>query len=172
MMANPSPFQQLGNNVTPEHIKQIAKTGQVPAHLKSAEDKDWMCIFAFYKDSLYSQLSDTPIFGEVLKEHSRKEIFSKILDYIYEATSTDVELDFRKSIVLTEGIPFDKAMDLYNFIKICVKAYEDEIQFDMDWFENLISGKTDEEEEESVHYVPLKDATGFGGNAGTILNNE
>lgn len=168
MMANPSPFQQLGN-VTPEQIKQIAKTGQVPAHLKSAEDKDWMCIFAFYKDSLYSQLSDTPIFGEVLKEHGRKEIFEKILDYIYEA-SIDFDIDFKKSIVLTEGIPFDKAMDLYNFIKICVKAYEDEIEFDMDWFENMISNKTDAEEEEQVHYVPLKDATGFGGNAGTILN--
>lgn len=162
-------FQNLGNNVTKEQIDQIAKTGTVPSHLKSVEDKQWTAIITFDVDhEVWSMTSDTPIYGEVIVEESRREMYDHLMTYIYEC-SDQYPIDFKKSKIIPEGVPIDKGLSLYNFIKICVKEYNED--FDWEWFNNVANV---DDSSDTPHYVPLKDAqaTGMGGNAGTMLKEE
>lgn len=157
-------FQQIQGNVSEQQIQEIVKTGKVPSNLKSAEDKVYTVIFRSYLSILQSSISeDTDISGEAIIAAGRRNIFEKIKNYLYNDAAQEV--DVRTSIVMVEGVDAGNAVSLYRFIKLCNQAYSDD-PFDDDMLEQYLSGFNDEEE------FRRREATGFGGNAGTIMNTE
>lgn len=161
-------FQQINGPVSEEQITEIVKTGKVPSHLKTAEDKVYYVIFRnFMFDFLSSAAEDFKIDGEVIITVGRYETFKRIKKYL----ENDGELgtDFRYSTVMVEGVDAAKGISLYRFIKLCNKAYPNEA-FDEEELEERTHGFIDDNSE-SNSINRNKMATGFGGNAGTMLND-
>lgn len=174
-------FQQINGNITQEQVMEIAKTGIVPSHLKSVDDKVYYIIMRNYMTVMYSNIAgvtDEPmeIDGEAFIVVGRHNAFNTIKEYL----SRDGEngTDLRKSIVMVEGVDAAQGVSLYRFIKLCNQAYPDEA-IDEEFLEKAIQGFTDWENDKKEFPDDMKAmnnnnavATGFGGNAGTLMNEE
>lgn len=157
-------FQEIKGKPTAEQVQQIARTGQVPSELKSAEDKVYFVIFRSFMIILKSEMAEMDIDGEAIIVEGRHNVFLKIKEYIENEYA--MSIDLRTSLVMVEGVDAGKAVSLYRFIKLCNQVYpEDAIPEET--LDAYIEGFNDEEE---VRKQPP--ATGFGGNAGTLLNGE
>lgn len=162
-------FQNINGNVTEEQVNEIARTGVVPSHLKTAEDKLYYVICRNYKYILTADIFEAEIDGEALIGVGRHDVFVKIKDYLYN--DVDMTTDLEKSLVMVEGVDAAKAISLYRFIKLCNSEYPDEA---LDNIDEFIEAKRDWEARTEGNYneKPNASATGFGGNAGTIMNEE
>lgn len=157
-------FQEIKGTPNAEQIQQIAKTGIVPSELKGPEDKVYTVIFRSYLVILQSEMSETSIDGEAIIVEGRHKVFMRIKEFLENEYTMSV--DIRTSTVMVEGVDAGKAVSLYRFIKLCNNAYPDEA-IPEEILDKYLEGFTDEEE---VKKQPA--ATGFGGNAGTLLNRE
>ena len=174
-------FQQINGNITQEQVMEIAKTGVVPSNLKSVDDKVYYIIMRNYMTVMYSNIAGVTdeypmeIDGEAFIIIGRHNAFNTIKEYL----SRDGEngTDLRKSIVMVEGVDAAQGVSLYRFIKLCNQAYPDEA-IDEEFLEKSIQGFTDWENDKKEFPDDMKAmnnnavATGFGGNAGTLMNEE
>lgn len=166
-------FQTFSQQPTPEEMKQIAKTGVVPSHLKRPEDKLYMAILRPYDEEFYSQMTtqfDVPIDGEVVIEVGRKTMFNKLKEFFGLEESLS-GVDIKTSIVLVEGVDANKGVSLYRFLELCNESYPDE-EIDPEVMEYYLQIAETEvnKPEENIPVTPNETvASGFGGNAGTML---
>lgn len=172
-------FQQINGNITQEQVMEIAKTGVVPSHLKSVDDKVYYIIMRNFMIVMYSNIAGVQdeypmeIDGEAFIVVGRHNAFNTIKEYL----SRDGEegTDLKKSIVMVEGVDASKGVSLYRFIKLCNQAYPDEA-IDEEFLERAINGLNDWEKNAPNIAKAVEDssrtATGFGGNAGTLMNEE
>lgn len=156
-------FQEIKGTPNADQIQRIAKTGQVPSELKSAEDKIYFVIFRSFMVILKSEMAEMDIDGEAIIVQGRHKTFLKIKEFMENEYA--MSIDLRTSLVMVEGVDAGKAVSLYRFIKLCNNAYPDDA-ISEETLDSYIEGFYDEEE---VRKQPA--ATGFGGNAGTLLNN-
>jgi hypothetical protein len=176
-------FQQINGNITQEQVMEIAKTGVVPSHLKSVDDKVYYIIMRNYMITMYSNIAGVmdeypmEIDGEAFIVAGRHNAFNIIKEYLTRDGENGTDL--RKSIVMVEGVDAAKGVSLYRFIKLCNQAYPDEA-IDEEFLEESIQGFTDWKENNNAPSYDIvkaveesqKPATGFGGNAGTLMNEE
>ena len=166
-----SVFQKLNGEISEGQINEIVKTGVIPSNLKDPESKIYFAIFRSYSRVLYSDFcsEESPyrqeIDGEVLICEGRYNIFNKIKEFI--ENDEERSIDMRTSIVMVEGVDAGKSISMYRFIKLCNQSYPNE-KFDEDMLEMYINGFENEEEFRNVE----NKAVGFGGNAGTLTNEE
>ena len=163
-------FQQIEGNLTEEQVMEIVQTGVVPSHLKPVEDKVYYIIMRNYMIKLFSNITDEEeeqleIDGEAFIVLGRHNAFKTIKEYL--SRDAEESTDLRKSIVMVEGVDAGKNVSLYRFIKLCNKAYPDEA-IDDEFLENAINGFNDDDKIINNNVS----ATGFGGNAGTLMNEE
>lgn len=145
----PNVFQQVTKPLNNEQIAQIAKTGVVPSSMKGPEDKLYIVILRENEEMYTSDCIE--VNGFAIIAVGRKNVFDKVKDYL---DSVERTVDFEKSIVLVEGVDAGKGISLTKFINLCNNSYPDEA------FELNIEEPHMEE----------RQATGFGGNAGTLMN--
>lgn len=155
-------FQSINKPLTQEQADEIARTGVIPSHLKNAEDKMYYVIFMNFAIEMRSNTNqETFVDGEAIVTTGRHQTFLRIKDYLEndEEATTDLE----KSMVMVEGVDASKHISLIRFIRLCNTNYPDDA-IDED-FINVFLG---------INNMPTENiaATGFGGNAGTILNKE
>jgi len=162
-------FQKINGDITQEQVMEIAKTGVVPSNLKSVDDKLYYAIMKNEMFYMYSQASgeqDIEIDGEVLIAVGRKNIFDKIKEYLLNDGEGGTSL--RESIVMVEGVDVAKSVSLYRFLTLCDQAYPDEaISEEFIAYHNAQPYDINNAVKKSE-----KTATGFGGNAGTLMNEE
>jgi hypothetical protein len=149
----PDVFQTLKNVPTKEQIEQIAKTGSVPTSMKGPEDKVYIAILKGYDEMYSAYCADERIDGYAIIAVGRKELFERIKNYIMN--NTEEEIDPNKSFVMVEGVDPTKGINLTRFINLCNKSYPNDEPFYI----------ADQEVE-----INTRQATGFGGNAGTLTN--
>lgn len=156
-----SPFTTLANGVTREQIEAMAKTGQVPSNLKSEDSKMYIVIFAcIEEDLMYSNMvSDEKIYGEAIICTGREATYERIISFLIADMETSIDL--KRSRVLVEGVDAGKGVSLYRFIQLCKSKYPDK---EIDLSRHM------EALEEIDGETPTRQATGFGGNSGTLLN--
>lgn len=155
-------FQSINKPLTQEQADEIARTGTIPSHLKNAEDKMYYVIFMNYAIEMRSNTNEeTFVDGEAIVTTGRHNTFLRIKDYLEndEEATTDLE----KSMVMVEGVDASKHVSLIRFIRLCNTNYPDDA-IDED-FINVFLGMNMPTENTAT-------ATGFGGNAGTMLNKE
>lgn len=155
-------FQSINKPLTQEQADEIARTGVIPSHLKNAEDKMYYVIFMNYAIEMRSNTNEeTFVDGEAIVATGRHQTFLRIKDYLEndEEATTDLE----KSMVMVEGVDASKHVSLIRFIRLCNTNYPDDA-IDED-FINVFLGIGNMSTENIT-------ATGFGGNAGTMLNKE
>lgn len=170
-------FQRIEGEVTEEQVAEIVKTGVVPSHLKSVDDKVYFIIMRNFMVVMYSNIagydSDQPmeIDGEAFIVTGRHNAFVTIKEYLEE--DAEQSTDLRTSIVMVEGVDAAKGVSLYRFIQLCNQAYPDEA-IDESILERMLNGIS-EWKEESKRPNTVNNSgttTGFGGNAGTLTNEE
>ena len=159
-------FTELNGHVTAEQIQQINQTGVVPSNIKSPEEKTYCVIFRSYLINLKSQLADNEmdITGECIIVSGRHNVFEKIKEYLDE--DGQLAVDIRNSMVMVEGVDASNAVSLYRFVKLCNKAYPEEI-YPEENLDNYLKDFYDEKEvRDSVN------TTGNGNYCGTLLREE
>lgn len=175
----PGPFQRIEGEITEEQVIEIVKTGQVPSHLKSPEDKVYYVIFRSYNTNLFSNLNDSInysedddellIDGECILGTGRLNMFRRIMQYL--TADVDYITDLDASTVMVEGVDAAKGVSLNRFINLCLQKYPgeyDDIKPELDLYQNYKEAwKSD-----NVPHNYNGPAVGLGGNAGTVLNNE
>ena len=158
-------FQKIGKSLTHEQVDEIARTGVVPSHLKNSEDKMYYVIFMNFAIEMRSNTNEeTFVDGEAIVTTGRRNTFLRIKEYLENDEEATTDLD--KSIVMVEGVDASKHVSLLRFIRLCNSNYPDDA-IDED-FLNVFFLDTNTPMEKTIQ----QQATGFGGNAGTMLNKE
>ena len=156
-------FQKIGKSLTQEQVDEIARTGVVPSHLKDSEDKMYYVIFMNFAIEMRSNTNEeTFVDGEAIVTTGRHNTFLRIKEYLENDEEATTDLD--KSIVMVEGVDASKHVSLLRFIRLCNSNYPDDA-IDEDFLNVFLGANTPME-------TIQQQATGFGGNAGTMLNKE
>lgn len=170
-------FQRIEGKVTEEQVTEIVKTGVVPSHLKSVDDKVYFIIMRNFMVVMYSNIAgyddEVPmeIDGEAFIVTGRHNAFTTIKEYLERDAENSTDL--KTSIVMVEGVDAANGVSLYRFIKLCNQAYPDEA-IDDSVLDNLINGidvwHNSGQRPNAVNNSGI--TTGLGGNAGTLTNEE
>jgi hypothetical protein len=158
-----SPFTTLSNGVTKEQIDAMARSGQVPSNLKSEVSKMYIVIFTHIDGTMYSEMSAAEeVDGEFIVCEGREATYDRIINFL----NSDLEpcsVDINKSKVLVEGVDAGKSVSLLRFIGFCKNFYPNK-EIDLSRHLEAIGVESDETAQVT------RQATGFGGNSGTMLN--
>lgn len=171
-------FQKINQGITNQQAEDIARAGVVPSNMKDPEDKVYFIIFRSYSIMPTSDIAgrvdenghEQPFYidGEALIVEGRHNAFTKIKEFIDGDFCNSI--DMRLSLVMVEGVDAGKSISMYRFLKLCNRSYPNE-KFNEELLESYITGFNDESEFREQEEKAIS-ATGFGGNAGTITNEE